>query len=199
MRSSYHDAYFNDRYQGIPVGGYTPVFERMLCKIPVELGVDFFADRELWEKRARKIVYTGPLDRYFDYCYGRLNWRSVRFEVERIESSDYQGISVMNYADEDIPYTRIHEPKHLHLERPWARNTTVIMKEFSHVDPEQPYYPVNFATDREKCEKYTALQTQAPNVIFGGRLARYKYYDMHQVIAGALAVARRELNGDSAA
>lgn len=196
VRSSYHDAYFDDRYQGIPVGGYTPVFERMLCKIPVELGVDFFADRELWEKCARKIVYTGPLDRYFDYCYGRLNWRSVRFEVERIESSDYQGISVMNYADEDIPYTRIHEPKHLHLERRWARNTTVIMREFSHVDPEQPYYPVNFATDREKCEKYTALQTQVPNVIFGGRLARYKYYDMHQVIAGALAAARRELNGN---
>jgi len=195
VRSSYHDAYFNDRYQGIPLEGYTPIFERMLEGIPIELGVDFFADREVWEKKAQKIVYTGPIDRYFEYCYGRLNWRSVRFEIERLASSDYQGVSVMNYADEDVPYTRIHEPKHLHLERSWNRDTTVIVREFSHVDPEQPYYPVNFAEDREMYEKYSALQSESPNVIFGGRLARYKYYDMHQVIAGALATARKELGG----
>jgi UDP-galactopyranose mutase len=195
VRHSYHDAYFNDRYQGIPLEGYTPIFERMLEGIPVELGVDFFADREVWEAKARKIVYTGPIDRFFNYCFGRLNWRSVRFEVERLESSDYQGVSVMNYADEDTPFTRIHEPKHFHLERPWAKNATVIVKEFSCIDPEQPYYPVNFASDREIYEKYAALQAESPNVIFGGRLARYKYYDMHQVIAGALAAARRELRG----
>jgi UDP-galactopyranose mutase len=195
VRHSYHDAYFNDRYQGIPLEGYTPIFERMLKGVPVELGVDFFTDREVWEKQARKIVYTGPIDRYFDYCYGRLNWRSVRFEIERLQSSDYQGVSVMNYADEDEPYTRIHEPKHLHLERPWNRDTTVIVREFSCIDAEQPYYPVNFAEDREMYEKYAALQSEQPNTIFGGRLARYKYYDMHQVIAGALATARKELSG----
>ena len=196
VRNSYHDAYFNDRYQGIPLEGYTPIFERMLEGIPIELGVDFFAEREVWEKKARKVVYTGPIDRYFDYCYGYLNWRSVRFEVERLDSSDYQGVSVMNYADEETPYTRIHEPKHFHLERPWNKNATVIVKEFSYIDPDQPYYPVNFASDREMYEKYAALQDQRPNVIFGGRLARYKYYDMHQVIAGALATARKELTGN---
>jgi UDP-galactopyranose mutase len=195
VRNSYHDAYFNDRYQGIPLEGYTPIFERMLEGIPVELGVDFFADREVWEKKARKVVYTGPIDRYFDYCHGRLNWRSVRFEIERLDESDYQGVSVMNYADEETPFTRIHEPKHFHLERSWNKNTTVIVKEFSYIDPDQPYYPVNFASDREMYEKYAALQSERPEVIFGGRLARYKYYDMHQVIAGALATARKELTG----
>ena len=195
VRHSYHDAYFNDKYQGIPLEGYTPIFERMLKGIPVELGVDFFEDREVWERKAHKIVYTGPIDRYFDYCYGRLNWRSVRFEIDRIQASDYQGVSVMNYADVDTPYTRIHEPKHLHLERPWNRNTTIIMREFSCIDQERPYYPVNFASDREKYDKYVELQRERRNVIFGGRLARYKYYDMHQVIAGALAEARKELAG----
>jgi UDP-galactopyranose mutase len=194
VRHSYHDAYFDDKYQGIPLEGYTPIFERMLKGIPVELGVDFFDNREIWEKRARKIVYTGPIDRFFEYCYGQLNWRSVRFEVEREECSDYQGASVMNYADEDTPFTRIHEPKHLHLERPWNRKTSVIMREFSCIDRQQPYYPVNFASDREKYEEYVGLQRECRNVIFGGRLARYKYYDMHQVIAGALAQARRELS-----
>jgi UDP-galactopyranose mutase len=197
VRNSYHDAYFDDRYQGIPVAGYTPIFERMLEGIPVELGVDFFAEREVWEKLADKIVYTGPIDRYFDYCYGSLNWRSVRFEVERIRSSDYQGTAVMNYADEEIPYTRIHEPKHLHLERQWNRESTVIVREFSQVNPEQPYYPVNLPRDQEVYEKYSALQKEHPNVIFGGRLARYKYFDMHQVIASALAAARKELAGES--
>jgi UDP-galactopyranose mutase len=195
VRHSYHDAYFNDRYQGIPLEGYTPIFERMLKGVPLELGVDFFADREVWEKQARKIVYTGPIDRYFDYCYGRLNWRSVRFEIEKVRLSDYQGVAVMNYADENEPYTRIHEPKHLHLERPWNRDTTVIVREFSCIDAEQPYYPVNFAVDRAMYERYAALQSEQPNTIFGGRLARYKYYDMHQVIAGALAAARKELSG----
>jgi UDP-galactopyranose mutase len=195
VRQSYHDAYFNDRYQGIPLEGYTPIFERMLKGVDIELSVDYFSDREIWEKKATKVIYTGPIDRYFDYCYGRLNWRSVRFEMERIDCSDYQGISVMNYADEDAPWTRIHEPKHFHLERPWNKETTIIIKEFPCIDPDQPYYPVNFAEDREMYAKYSALQSERPNVIFGGRLALYKYYDMNQVIAGALAVVRNELTG----
>jgi UDP-galactopyranose mutase len=195
VRNSYHDAYFNDRYQGIPIDGYTPLFERMLEGIPIELNTDFFANRAEFEKMAHGIVYTGPIDRYFDYCYGHLNWRSVRFELERHNVSDYQGISVMNFADEGTPFTRIHEPKHLHLERTWNPKTTLIVKEFSYIDPDQPYYPVNLACDREMYNSYAALQEEVPNVIFGGRLARYKYYDMHQVIAGALAVARKRLKG----
>ena len=119
VRNSYHDDYFNDRYQGIPIDGYTPIFERMLEGIPIELNTDFFANRAEFEKMAHGIVYTGPIDRYFDYCYGHLNWRSVRFELERHDVSDYQGISVMNFADEDTPFTRIHEPKHFHRERTW--------------------------------------------------------------------------------
>lgn len=195
VRTSYHDAYFDDRYQGIPLEGYTRIFERMLEGIPIELGVDFFDNREIWEKKTRKIVYTGPIDRFFDHCFGPLNWRSVRFETQRLDSADYQGTSVMNFADEDVPFTRIHEPKHFHLERPWNRNATVILKEFSCVNADQPYYPVNFASDRAAYDRYAALQPQHPNVIFGGRLARYKYYDMHQVIAGALAAARKEFSG----
>lgn len=195
VRTSFHDSYFDDPYQGIPVGGYTPIFERMLEGVPVELGVDYFADRAHWEKKARRIVYTGPVDRYFDYSLGRLNWRSVRFEIERKGVADWQGTSVMNYADMDVPYTRIHEPKHLHLERPWNKRDTVIIREYSQVDNDEPYYPVNFESDRALYSQYAALAEREKHVVFGGRLARYKYYDMHQVIAAALVAARKELTG----
>lgn len=193
VRSSYHDSYFNDRYQGIPLGGYTPIFERMLEGIPVELGVDYFADPQYWRSRCRTLVYTGPIDRYFGYQFGPLNWRSVRFETELIDSDDYQGTSVMNYADIDVEYTRIHEPKHLHLEKTHTPNKTVIIREYSQVDNERPYYPVNFAEDRERLAKYQALQEKESHVVFGGRLAEYKYYDMHQVIGSALQKARKAL------
>jgi UDP-galactopyranose mutase len=195
VRTSFFDSYFDDTYQGIPAEGYTRIFERMLEGIPVELGVDFHRDRGDWMKKARKVVYTGPIDRYFDYALGRLNWRSVRFETERLKIDDYQGTSVMNYADEDTPHTRIHEPKHLHLERPWNKTDTVIMREYAHADDEAPYYPVNSESDRALYEKYAAMEAAEKNVIFGGRLARYKYYDMHQVIGAALVAAKRELAG----
>ncbi|HOR28459.1 MAG TPA: UDP-galactopyranose mutase [Candidatus Sumerlaeota bacterium] len=193
-RTSYDDAYFDDRYQGIPVGGYTPIFERMLEGIDVELGVDFFDNRAAWEARARRIVYTGPIDRFHGYRFGRLAWRSVRFEVEQLDCDDFQGTSVMNYADVETPWTRIHEPKHLHREKTHRpAGTTVIMREYSQVDPEAPYYPVNTEADRRMLARYEELNAATQGVIFGGRLAEYKYYDMHQVIAGALARARREL------
>ena len=195
IRTSFDDAYFDDVYQGIPVDGYTPMFERMLKGIPVETGVDFFEDRGRWMSQSRKIVYTGPIDRYFDYVHGRLNWRSVRFETDRLEIDDYQGTAVMNYAETNVPYTRIHEPKHLHLERPWNRKDTVVIREFSQTDDEAPYYPVNFDSDRELFAKYEVLAGLETHVIFGGRLARYKYYDMHQVIGNALVAAKRELSG----
>lgn len=195
VRNSYHDSYFNDIYQGIPIGGYTPIFERMLAGIPVELEVDFFDDISYWRSQCReKIIYTGPIDRYFDYKFGRLNWRSVRFEIDNIHVEDYQGTSVMNYADTEIPYTRIHEPKHLHLEKTTHKpNETVIVREYSQVDNDAPYYPVNFEEDKSKLKQYQELQADEKDVIFGGRLAQYKYYDMHQVIASALATAKQEL------
>lgn len=195
VRSSFHDSYFNDRFQGIPLGGYTPIFERMLEGIPVEMGVDFLADREAWCSRADKVVYTGPIDRYFNHEHGHLNWRSVRFETELVDLEDYQGTSVMNYADMDVPFTRIHEPKHLHLEKEHTPGKTVIIREYSQVDNDRPYYPVNFAEDREKLAKYQAMAREEGRVLFGGRLAEYKYYDMHQVIGSALQKARKELTG----
>lgn len=195
VRASFHDSYFDDQYQGVPVEGYTRIFERMLEGIPVELGVDFFAERDYLRQQAMRVLYTGPIDRYFGYSLGRLNWRSVRFEIERHEVSDWQGTSVMNYADVEVPYTRIHEPKHLHLERPWNRKSTVIVREFSQVNNDEPYYPVNFDLDKVLYAKYAEWANLEPGVIFGGRLARYKYYDMHQVIASALSAAKKELMG----
>jgi len=194
VRSSYHDAYFNDRYQGIPIGGYTPIFERLLDGIPVETGVDFLADREYWTSQAKKVVYTGAIDAYFDYEFGRLNWRSVRFEQETVAVEDYQGTSVMNYADESVPYTRIHEPKHLHPERRAAQDRSVVIREYSLIDNDQPYYPVNFDEDKQSLEQYEQLKRQETSTIFGGRLAEYKYYDMHQVVASALTSAKKELS-----
>lgn len=187
VRSSYHDSYFNDRWQGIPIGGYTPIFERMLEGIPVELGVDFLADPEAWLRRCDTLVYTGPIDRFFHFTHGRLNWRSVKFETEALTMDDYQGTSVMNYADVEDAFTRIHEPKHLHLEKTHLPNVTVIIREYSQVDNDQPYYPVNAPEDRQCLEAYQAMTRELDGkIIFGGRLAEYKYYDMHQVIGSAL-------------
>lgn len=193
VRTSYHDSYFNDLYQGIPIGGYTPIFERMLEGIPVELKTDFLADTAYWRAKAKKVVYTGAIDAYFGYEFGRLNWRSVRFENERVDVDDYQGTSVMNYADEDVPFTRIHEPKHLHPERRFAPKASLVIREYSLVDNDHPYYPVNFEEDREKLKQYQGLEAAEAGTLFGGRLAQYRYYDMHQVVASALKAAREEL------
>ena len=194
VRSSYQDSYFDDLYQGIPVGGYTPIFKRMLEGIPVELNTDFIENRHYWKSRAKKVVYTGPIDAYFEYTYGRLNWRSVRFEKEKMALDDYQGTSVMNFADEDVPYTRIHEPKHLHPERKFARGVSLVIREYSLIDNDRPYYPVNFDEDKEKLASYKKLQSAETSTLFGGRLAQYRYYDMHQVIGSALKAAKDELS-----
>jgi UDP-galactopyranose mutase len=193
VRESYDDSYFDDRFQGIPVQGYTPMFERLLEGVPVELNTDFFDDRDYWLRRGRKIVYTGPIDRFFDYEFGRLNWRSVRFEFDDIAERDFQGTSVMNYAEVEVPYTRIHEPKHLHPERKASNQRTIIVREYSHIDDDEPYYPVNFDADKEKLARYVDLQDKFPQFVFGGRLASYKYYDMHQVVAQSLTTAKNEL------
>ncbi len=193
VRSSYFDSYFDDKFQGIPAGGYTPIFERMLEGIPVETGVDFFEDPDYWRSRGKTLVYTGPIDLFFEYCEGRLNWRSVRFEYECRDEEDFQGTSVMNYADTDVPFTRIHEPKHLHREKAHTPGKTVIFREYSQVDNDQPFYPVNFAEDKKKLAVYQGLAAKEPRTVFGGRLAEYKYYDMHQVIGSALQKARKVL------
>jgi UDP-galactopyranose mutase len=194
VRQSYHDSYFNDRYQGIPLGGYAPIFEHMLDGVPVELGTDFLEDRAYWRTQAHRIVYTGPIDAYFDYRFGRLTWRSVRFEQEMMNVDDYQGTSVMNYADEDIPFTRIHEPRHLHPERQFAPKKSLVIHEYPLVDNDRPYYPVDFDEDRSKLKRYQQLQASEGATLFGGRLAQYCYYDMHQVVDLALKAAREVLS-----
>ncbi len=190
VRRSYYDSYYSDIYQGLPLKGYTDLFRNMLNKVPVEISIDFFADREYWRKRCKFLIYTGPIDRYFDYAQGELTWRSVRFESELVNVDDYQGTSVMNYADLDVPYTRIHEPKHLHPEKNYQSKSTVVIKEYSAKCPDEPYYPVNFVKDREICHKYMNKAAKEKGVFFGGRLAEYKYYDMHAVIEKALIDVR---------
>ena len=194
VRSSYNDSYFNDIYQGVPTEGYTKIFENMLNGVDVELNVDYFSDREYWNNKAEKIIYTGPIDRFFDFEYGKLNWRSVRFETDLVDVPDFQGTSVMNYADLEIPFTRIHEPRHLHLERKMSKNKTVVIKEYSQDDPSSPYYPVNTDIDKENLEKYNKLYQKEKSFIFGGRLAQYKYLDMHQVIAASINRAKKEFS-----
>ena len=193
VRTSYYDSYYDDVYQGVPLKGYAHLFDSVLNGIPVELNTDFLIDREYWLRRAAKIVYTGPLDRYFDYSKGELGWRSVHFETELVAVADYQGTSVMNYADLDVPYTRIHEPKHLQPEKKDASGSTVIMKEHSTAGHDEPFYPVNSPEDMELYRQYAKEATKDPRLVLGGRLAEYKYYAMHEVVEKALADAKSML------
>lgn len=195
VRLTYDNNYFNDTYQGIPIGGYTRMVEQMLAdeRIEVELGVDFFDHKEEYIKHYPKIVYTGMIDRFFDNCFGPLAYRSLRFETTVLDMENYQGNAVVNYTDAETPYTRIIEHKHFSFGR---QPKTVITKEYPHVwhPGDEPYYPVNDEENNARYQKYRQLADQMPNVIFGGRLAMYKYYDMHQVIAAALAAVRRTFN-----
>ena len=195
VRTSYYDSYYDDQYQGMPLNGYTEIFEGLLKDVAVELGVDFLGDKDHWLDRCRRLVYTGPVDEYFACCHGRLRWGSVRFETECLGVADYQGVSVMNFADLDVPYTRIVEPKHFHRERRYTEDRTVIIREYSHLDPREPYYPVRLADDLELLARYQGLAATEPKVVFGGRLAEYKYYDMDDVIARALVTVRACLSG----
>lgn len=195
VRHSYEDGYFDDAYQGLPAEGYAPIFARLLDGARVETGVDFLADRDYWSARAQRIVYTGPIDAYFGHCHGRLGWRSLRFETEVLAEADYQGTAVMNYADADVPFTRIHEPRHLHPERAARADTTVIVREYPQADDAAPYYPVGTPADQAMLERYQALAAAEGNVRMGGRLAQYRYFDMHHVVAHALKAAREELGG----
>ncbi|WP_229686204.1 UDP-galactopyranose mutase [Longimycelium tulufanense] len=196
VRYNFDNRYFNDTYEGLPVDGYTAWLERMADhpNIEVRLNVDFFDAREDLPA-GTPVVYTGPLDRYFGYCEGELGWRTLDFESEVVPTGDFQGTSVMNYADAEVPYTRIHEFRHFHPERAdrYPRDKTVIVKEYSRFAEadDEPYYPINTAEDRAKLERYRELarkETATNNVLFGGRLGTYKYLDMHMAIGSALTM-----------
>jgi UDP-galactopyranose mutase len=193
VRYNFNNRYFNDTFEGLPVDGYTAWLTRMADhpNIEVRLGVDFFDVRDEIPQ-GTPIVYTGPLDRYFDYSQGELGWRTLDFEQEVVPTGDYQGTSVMNYAEEDVPFTRIHEFRHFHPERDYPTDKTVIVREFSRFAEhgDEPYYPINTAEDRAKLEKYRELakrEAKERNVLFGGRLGTYKYLDMHMAIGSALS------------
>lgn len=186
VRLVYDNNYFNDKYQGIPVGGYNKLIEGLLKDIEVKTDVDFFENRTYWKNMAEKIVYTGKIDEYFDYCLGKLEYRTVRFEEEILDCSNYQGNAVINYTEKEIPYTRIIEHKHFEIfgDEVNICPKTVISKEYSTEWKEgmEPYYPINDEKNNTLYTKYKELAYKEKNVIFGGRLAEYKYYDMAPII-----------------
>lgn len=192
VRFTYDNNYFNSYYQGIPVDGYTSMIESMIEGIDVKLNEDYLKDKEMWNSIACKIVYTGPIDAYFNYKFGVLEYRSVSFEEEILECENYQGNAVVNYTDSNIPYTRIIEHKHFEF---GTQPKTIISREYSAEWKlgDEPYYPVNDSRNNELYDKYRILTKEEDNVIFGGRLGEYKYYDMDKVIELALKKARESL------
>ncbi len=202
VRYTYNNRYFNDTHEGLPKDGYTAWLERMADhpNIEVRLDVDFFDRSQPLHKEALvgqvPVVYTGPLDEYFDHSAGALSWRTLDFVEEVLEIGDFQGTSVMNYGDEDVPYTRIHEFRHFHPERDYPRDRTVIMREYSRfAEPgDEPYYPVNTARDRERLLAYRDLTRAERGVLFGGRLGTYQYLDMHMAIGSALSMSDNKLD-----
>ncbi len=190
LRFTYDNNYFNDRYQGIPVGGYTAMVERMLKGVEVKLGVDYLEHRAEFDGMADRVVYTGQIDRYFDYCEGVLAYRKVRFEQEILDCDNYQGNAVVNYTEREVPYTRIIEHKHFEF---GTQPKTVISKEYpgEWQKGEEPYYPVNDEKNNAVYEAYKKLAEKERHVVFGGRLGEYRYYDMDKVIGRALETAEK--------
>lgn len=186
VRFIYDNNYFNDTYQGIPIGGYNRLTERLLEGIETKVNTDFFEDRSLWENLAETVVYTGPIDQYYDYCFGKLHYRTVRFEQEKIGVPNYQGNAVMNFTDSETPYTRIIEHKHFEMfgEEVYKCPKTIISREYSEEWKEgmEPYYVVNDERNNTLAERYRQLGSTEENVIFGGRLAEYRYYDMAPIV-----------------
>lgn len=186
FRFEYNNNYFNDTYQGIPIGGYTQIFEKLLAGCDLQLLSDFFTDRQTYEGLADHIVYTGQIDAFFNYCYGELDFRSLYFEHEVIPGvKDYQGNAVINFTASEVPYTRVVEHKHFEF---GTQSDTVITREYSQPWKfgVEPYYPINNVRNNRLYAQYSALAAQRPDVIFGGRLAEYKYYDMHQIVEKVL-------------
>nr|WP_296266250.1 UDP-galactopyranose mutase [uncultured Merdimonas sp.] len=204
VRYVYDNNYFNDKYQGIPIGGYTQIIERMLEGIEVRLNTDFFSDRASLKSEAKDIVFTGMIDAYYDYCFGELEYRSLRFETEVLDMENYQGNAVVNYTEYEIPYTRIIEHKHFEYgcqggyggSGSGVSPKTVITREYpaSWSRGEEPYYPMNDEKNNRLYARYKELAEKEEHVIFGGRLGMYRYFDMHQVVAEALKCVRKVLS-----
>lgn len=191
LRFEYNDNYFDDRYQGIPVNGYTALFEKLLDGISCKCNIDFFENKHYWQQQAKKIVFTGKIDEFYNYQYGELDYRSLAFEHEEIAIDNFQGCAVVNYPDASVPYTRIIEHKHFSRAK---TSSTIITKEIptTWTRSQVPYYPINDDTNTAIYNCYKDRAEQEKNVIFGGRLAEYRYYDMHQVIASAMKTLRNE-------
>ena len=193
LRMTYDNNYFNDLYQGIPIGGYTKIFEKMLEGIEVHLNTNFFENREYFEGIANKIVFTGMIDEYFQYCFGPLEYRSLEFETKILEVDNFQGNAVVNYTEYEIPYTRIMEHKHFELDS--SSEKTIISYEYPTKwdKDKEPYYPINDEKNNELFARYKMLAEGQDKVIFGGRLGMYQYFDMHKVIEEALKLVEKEL------
>ena len=186
VRFTYDNNYFNDKYQGIPIGGYTRIFEKLLEGIDLRLNTDYLSDKEYYNSLADKVIYTGAIDAYYDYQFGELEYKTTRFEHQRLEIENCQGTAMMNFTDINIPYTRIIEHKHFEFgTQPYTWITYEYPTEYKAKETE-PYYPVNDKVNNDNYNKYKTLAEQESNIFFGGRLAEYKYYDMHQVIESAL-------------
>jgi len=192
VRFRYDNNYFNDPYQGIPIGGYTAIIEKMLCGCDVWLNSDYGTDPGFYRTLAKTVIYTGAIDEYFHYCYGALEYRSLRFEHECLDCDNYQGVAVVNYTDAETPFTRIIEHKHFEFGQ---QEKTIITREYP-VEWRQgvePYYPINDTKNQAKYERYLALAKQEKNLYFGGRLGEYQYYDMQDTILSALTLAKKIL------
>ena len=192
VRFVHDNNYFNDKYQGIPIGGYNKLIDGLLEGVETKINTDYFDDRGYWESIAHRIVYTGPLDEFFDYKFGKLEWRTVSFEEEVFDTPNYQGNAVMNYTEAEIPYTRVIEHKHFEMfgQEVYDCPKTVISREYSteYKDGMEPYYTVNDNRNNTLADQYRALAAQEKNVIFGGRLAEYKYYDMAPIVEKVLDI-----------
>lgn len=192
VRFTFDNNYFNDLYQGIPIGGYTKIVEKLLEGIEVRTNCDFFDNKEAFEKSAEKILFTGMIDEFFGYCYGELEYRSLRFETEILDEKNYQGNAVVNYNEYEVPFTRIIEHKHFEY---GTQEKTVITREYpaNWEKGDEPYYPMNDEKNNALFEKYRALAAEQEKVIFGGRLGMYRYFDMHHIIDEALTCVKNEI------
>ena len=194
VRLTFDNNYFNSRFQGIPEKGYTEMVKNMLQGTEIRLNTDYLEQKKFWDSQAEKVIYTGPVDRYFDYCYGPLQYRSVRFETEVLDMANYQGNAVINYTDRETPYTRIIEHKHFVF---GTQEKTVISREYSAEWQvgDEPYYPVNNDENNALYDQYKKLADAEEKTVFGGRLGEYRYYDMDVVLDRALKLAEKELGG----
>lgn len=190
IRLNFDDNYFFDKYQGIPIGGYTQIFEKLLDGVEVKLNVDYLENKDVWDKLARKVVYTGAVDQYYNYAFGALEYRSLEFKTEILDTEDYQGNALINYTDTETEYTRIIEHKHFEFGK---QKKTIITKEYPRNNGDL-FYPVNDTINNARYNQYKDLMSLEEDVIFGGRLADYKYYDMHQVIGSALKRVKDEIS-----